>query len=149
MSRPGPASARRGLRRCTGRRGHGRLGGSFGRLAAPPLPHAIALAFGRDDGRVMRQTIEQRRRQFLVAGEDRDPFRKGKVGRHGGGATLIAIADQVEEQFTTGAVERDEAQLVDLCGAPHKSTNATPAVMWSGCEPESAKSLPIRSLTSH
>jgi hypothetical protein len=32
--------------------------GSFGRLAAAALPHAIALPFGRDHGRVMRVRVE-------------------------------------------------------------------------------------------
>ena len=53
--------------------------GSRRLLAAAALAHAIALAFGGDHGRVMRQAIEQRGRQLLVAGKDGDPFGEREI----------------------------------------------------------------------
>ena len=79
----------------------------------------------------MGQAIEQRRRQLFIPGKHGDPFGKREVRRHHGRPAFVAIGDQIEEELPTGALEGDEPDLVDLCGAPHKSTNATPAVMWS------------------
>ena len=42
-----------------------------------------------------------------------DPFGEGEIGRHDGGAALVAIGEQIEEQLAAGAVEGHEAQLVD------------------------------------
>ena len=53
--------------------------GSRRLLAGAALAHAIALAFGGEYGGVMRQAIEQRGRQLLVAGEDGDPFGEGEI----------------------------------------------------------------------
>ena len=61
----------------------------------------------------MRQAIEQRGRELLVAGEDRDPFGEGEIRRDDGGPSLVAIGDQIEEQLAADAVEGHEAQLVD------------------------------------
>ena len=93
--------------------------------------HPVALSFGGDHGRVMREPVEQRRRQLLVAGEHGHPLGKREIGRDDRRASLVPIGDQIEQQLAADPVERDEPDLVDLCGAPHKSTNATPAVMWS------------------
>ncbi len=79
----------------------------------------------------MGQAVQQRRGELLVAGEDRDPFGKGEIGRDDGRPSLVPIGDQIEEPLAADPVEWDESELVDLCGAPHKLTNATPAVMWS------------------
>ena len=83
------------------------------RLLRAPLAHAIALAFGGDHGRVMREAIEQRGRELLVAGEDGDPLGKGEVRRDDRRAALVAIREQIEEQLAAGPVKRDEAELVD------------------------------------
>ena len=62
---------------------------------------------------MVRQAVQQRRRQFLVAGEDRDPFRKREVAGDHGGASLVPIRDEIEEQLAADPVERHEAELVD------------------------------------
>ena len=80
--------------------------GSVGRLAGAALPHAIALAFGREHGRVMRQAIEQRGRELFVAGKDGDPFGEGEIRGDDGGAPLVAIGEQIEEQLAADAIER-------------------------------------------
>jgi hypothetical protein len=77
------------------------------------LPHAIALAFGGEYGRVMRQAIEQRGRELLVAGKDGDPFGEGEVGSDDRGSALIAVGEQIEEQLAARTVEGYEAELVD------------------------------------
>ena len=61
----------------------------------------------------MRQPVEQRGRQLLVAGKDGHPFGKGQVGRDDGRASLVPIGDQIEEQLAADAVERDKSELVD------------------------------------
>ena len=48
---------------------------------------------------VVGQPIEQGRRELLVA-KDLDPFAEGQVGRDESRAALIALARQIEEQFT-------------------------------------------------
>ena len=79
-----------------------------GRAGVTALAHAVALALGRDHGRVMREPIEQRGRQLLVAGEDRHPFGKREIGRDDCGPSFIPIRDQIEEQFAADPVKRGE-----------------------------------------
>ena len=61
----------------------------------------------------MRQAIEPRRRQLLVAGKHGDPFGECKIRRHDRGPSFVAIGDQIEEQLTADALKRHEADLVD------------------------------------
>jgi hypothetical protein len=49
------------------------------RFRRPPFAHAVALAFRREDRRVMREAVEKRRRQLLVTGKHGDPFRERQV----------------------------------------------------------------------
>jgi len=53
---------------------------------------------GSDDVGMMSQTIQEGRCQFLVP-KDLNPFGKGEVGGDDGGAALIAIGDEVEQDF--------------------------------------------------
>ena len=61
----------------------------------------------------MRQAIEQRGRQLLVAGKDGDPFGEGEIGGDHRGAALVAVGEQIEEELAADAVEGDETELVD------------------------------------
>jgi len=61
----------------------------------------------------MREAIEERGRELLVAGKDRDPFGEAEIGGDHGGASLVAIGEQIKEELAAGALEGDEAQLVD------------------------------------
>ena len=45
--------------------------------------------------------------------EDPGPLAEGQVGRYHGGATLVALAEDLEEQFRAGTGQRHEAQFVD------------------------------------
>jgi hypothetical protein len=78
---------------------------------------------------VVSQAIEKRRGELLVSAEDLYPFAESEVGRDDDAAPLVALGQQVEEQLPSGAVEGDEAQLVELCGAPHNSTHVEHLVM--------------------
>ena len=69
----------------------------------------------------MGQPVEQRGRELFVAGKHGDPFGEGEISGDDCGATLVPIREQIEEQLAANAVKWYEAQLVDLCGAPHKS----------------------------
>src|SRR5262245_59488566 len=106
---PGPADDRRSW---------GILSGRFSRRSASrstiaPFPHPIAFALRRDHRRVMGQTVEQRGREFFIAGEDGHPFGKREVGRDHRCAALVPVGDQIEEQLAADALERDKAELVD------------------------------------
>jgi hypothetical protein len=70
---------------------------------------------------VVRQAIEQCGGELVVAGKDRDPFGEGEIRGDHDRPPLVAIGEQIEEQLAADAVERYEAQFIDLCGAPHKS----------------------------
>jgi hypothetical protein len=89
------------------------VAGSCRLVPAAPRPHAIALALGREHGGVVGLTIEERGGEFLVAGKDGDPFRETETRGDHGGAALVAVGDQIEEQLAADAIEGHEAELVD------------------------------------
>ena len=97
----------------------------------------------------MREPIQQCRRELFIAGKHRHPFRKREVRGHHGRSPLVTIRDQIEEQLAADALKRDESDLIDLCGASHKWTNATPAVMWSEAAATGVKRTAIRIPTPH
>jgi hypothetical protein len=78
---------------------------------------------------VVSESIEQGRRELLVTGEDLHPLGKREVGRDDDAASLVAFGEQVEEELAADAIEGDEAEFVELCGAPHKSTHVERLVM--------------------
>ena len=59
------------------------------------------------------QSVQERRRELLVAGKDRDPFGKRQVGRDRSGPPFVPIADELKQELATRAVEGDEAELVN------------------------------------
>jgi hypothetical protein len=77
------------------------------------LAHPVALSFRGDDRRVVREPIEERGRELLVARENGHPFGEGQIRRDDDAAPLVAFGDEIEEELATGTVERDEAELVD------------------------------------
>ena len=79
---------------------------SRGRCA--PLAHAVAFPLRRNHGRVMRQAIEQRRRELLIPRKHGDPFGKCEIGADDGRPSLVPIGDQIEEQLAADPVERDK-----------------------------------------
>jgi hypothetical protein len=97
---------------------------------------------------VMEQPVEKRGDRCGIT-KKLPPIVDGSIRGEKGRRALISPHDQLEEIFGSGVGELAHAEIVDLCGAPHKSTNATPAVMWSRRKPEPTTSLPIRFRTSH
>jgi len=92
----------------------GARGFVFGcRLVRSLLPHSKALALGGDHSGVVRQAIEQRGGELLVTAEDLDPLGEGEVGGDDDASSLVTLGEQIEEQLAAGAVEGDEAKLVE------------------------------------
>ena len=58
------------------------------------------------------QPFQQRSGEPFRA-EDLGPFVEGQVGGHQDGAPLVALAEDLEEQFRPGPGQWDEAQFVD------------------------------------
>ena len=61
----------------------------------------------------MREAVEERRRQLLVAGKHGDPFGERQVARDHRRASLIPIGEEIKEQFAAHAIEGDKSQFVD------------------------------------
>ena len=60
----------------------------------------------------MSEAVQQRAGEAFLA-EDIGPLVEGEVGRYQGGAPLVALAEDLEEQFRSGAGKGHEAQFVD------------------------------------
>ena len=58
------------------------------------------------------KTVQQRSGQAFRP-EDLGPLVEGQVGGHQDGAPLVALAEDLEEQFRSGGGQGDEAQLID------------------------------------
>ncbi len=76
------------------------------------MPSPVGLAFGREDVGVVAEAVEQRGGELLVA-EDLEPLGERKVGGDDHGPPLVAVGEQVEEQFAAGPVEGHEADFID------------------------------------
>src|SRR5262245_28415967 len=85
---------------------------------------------------VVEDAVQDRGRDHPVP-EDLSPAAEALIAREDHGAALVAAADQLEEQVGALAVDGQVADLVDLCGAPHKSTYGEHPLMWSaGASPQ-------------
>jgi hypothetical protein len=112
------------------------------------LSQSIALALNHERVAVMQQTIEDRGGEHVIA-EDSAPLGHELIGRDQKAAALVPPRDELEEEMRAAPFKREVAELVDLCGAPHKSTNATPAVMWSEAATTGVKRTAILIPTPH
>lgn len=74
------------------------------------MPGPVGLAVGVKD--VGAEAVKQRGGQLFVA-EDLDPLGEREVGGGDRGALLVAVGEQVEEQFAASPVEGHEAAVVD------------------------------------
>ena len=85
------------------------------RFESGPVLEAPTVVPGLDDVAVVGQTIEQRAGHFGVD-KDARPFAEGEICRHDDGRALIELADQIEQQLTTGLCQepswRDNSVLV-------------------------------------
>ena len=130
-AKKGPPDA--GLKLVGARGGAGGFSFSFRlfvRVGRSSIARTVRLALRRQDVRVVRQPVEQSGGELLIA-EDLDPFAECQIGRDERRTALVAIGQQIEEQFTALSLEWHETQFVELCGAPHNSINVERLVMWS------------------
>jgi hypothetical protein len=71
----------------------------------------------------MEQAIEDRGGEDVVA-EDRAPLRDDLIGGDQEAAAFVPASDELEKERRAASFKRQVAELVDLCGAPHKSTKS-------------------------
>ena len=72
----------------------------------------VAVAVHLQDVDVVGEAVQQRAGQPLRP-EYLGPFVEEKVGGHHDGAPLVALAEDLEEEFRSGGGQGDETQLVD------------------------------------
>jgi hypothetical protein len=92
------------------------------------LFHAVAVAVGDDHVAVVEEAVEHADRGG-VFGEEPTPGFEQPVGSDAEGSAFVGGGDEAEEQLGAGVVERGEAEFVDLCGYPHRSTYTDTATM--------------------
>ena len=85
---------------------------NLGSNALPAVPEAVAVAVHLQDVHVVGEPIQQGSGQSLRP-EDRGPFVEGEVGGAQDGPALVALAEDLEEEFRAGGGQGDEAQFVD------------------------------------
>src|SRR6476620_9706969 len=96
----------------------------------------------------MQEAIEQRGDGGGVT-EQLAPIVHRSVGREQRRSAFVPTHDNFQQIFGRGVRQLAHAQVIDLCAAPHKSTNATPAVMWSEAAPISQTPSASPILTPH
>src|SRR3954453_7091872 len=105
----------------------------FGGFGADPgvevlAAQAVAVAFEREDLAVVDEPVDHRGGGHVVA-EDLTPGAERLVAGDDHRGALVAVRDQAEHEVGGLGVKRDVADLVDLCGYPHRSTYADSATM--------------------
>jgi hypothetical protein len=88
----------------------------------------VAVAFEADDVGVVDETVDHGGGDGVVA-EDLAPAAERGVGGDVDAGGLVAGGDELEEQVGGLGLERDVADLVDLCGHRHRSTYADTGTM--------------------
>ena len=94
--------------------GRGRTvsGAAYPPSVPPGAWEAVALAVHLQDVDVVGEPVQQRAGEAFRA-EDSGPLVKGEIGGHHDGAPLVALAEDLEDQFRAGSGQGDEAQFVD------------------------------------
>ena len=77
--------------------------------------HAEAFALDDDGLRVVQQTVEHGGRERGVVVEDFGPFAVDAIGGDDGGAALVALADDLEQQVGADFVDGQVAEFIQLC----------------------------------
>ena len=85
---------------------------ALGSNALPAVSEAVAVAVHLQDVDVVSEAVQQRSGEAFRP-EDLGPLVEGKVGAHHCGAPLVALAEDLEEQFRPGSGQGHEAQFVD------------------------------------
>jgi len=94
------------------------------------LAEAVALALDADDVGVVDHAVDERGSARRV-GKDGGPLLEREVRGEDEALSLVAAADDLEEEIGISVVEGEIADLVDLCGAPHNSIHVECLLMWS------------------
>ena len=89
---------------------------------------AVAGAFEGEDVGVVDDAVDHCGGDGLVS-EDGAPAGEWQVAGQDQGCVFVAGRDELEEQVRGVLLEREVADLVDLCGYPHRSTYAEPVTM--------------------
>ncbi len=138
----GGRERRRGAWRHDLEPGHSQLSplrGTFGR--APRAP-GRARRPGRAQARPLHDNLVGAVREAVegAVGQDRiveegHPLVYGTIAREDGGTPTVPLDEDVIE--VTGLLGRElpESEIIELCGAPHNSTNGERSVMWSAAAP--------------
>src|SRR5258705_6688337 len=92
----------------------------------------MAVAVGGVGLGVVCEPVDHRGGDDVVA-EDLAPAAEGFVAGHDEAGSFVAGGDELEEHVGRLGLERDVADLVDLCRARHSSTYAEPATMPMWC----------------
>ena len=79
---------------------------------------------------MVREPVNQGDRTRRIR-KDRVPLFEREIGRNEEGAMFIAPTDDLKEEVRGVGVVGEVSDLVDLCGAPHKSIYDKRSVMWS------------------
>ena len=141
-----PARAVRAGWRRRRRRSHGRERVPEGRSSPRGRPqrlasgavgaHAVALAVDLEDDRAVQEPVEHGGGDHRVV-EDLAPARDAAVGGEDDRALQVAALDDLEEGGRPFRLQRQVAQLVDLCRPRHRSTYADHATMPTRGRPSS------------
>jgi hypothetical protein len=92
------------------------------------VAEAPGLGAGVDDVRAVGEAVDDGLGQSGV-GEDLGPLAEGQVRRDDQRSALVAFAEDLEDQFGGAVGQREVAQLIDLCGCPHRSIYAEAVTM--------------------
>ena len=75
------------------------------------MPEPVTVVSGFNDMAMMGEPVQKCRCQFRITEHTR-PFREAQVGGNNYAGLLIQLADQVEQQCSSGLAERQIAQLI-------------------------------------
>jgi len=89
---------------------------------------AVAVTVEVDDDASVQEPVEHGGGEHVIA-EDAAPAGDSPVGGEHDAGLEVALADDLEQRRGGVGGQRQVAQLVDLCGCPHRSTYAEPATM--------------------
>jgi hypothetical protein len=88
----------------------------------------VGVAAGDDDAGVVQEAVQEADGGGVL-GQEPAPLLEGPVRRDAQRAALVGGGDDAEQELGAGVVQGREADLVDLCGYPHRSTYADTATM--------------------
>ena len=107
----------------------GFVGRGGGDAAEVSVFESVAVAFEGDDFGVVDEAVDHGGGDDDVVVEDLAPAAEGFVAGDDQAGAFVAGGHQLEKQVGGFGFERDVADLIDLCGYPHRSIYADTATM--------------------